>query len=392
MPKQEQNTPALRFPEFDGDWHYLALNAVTSKIQDGTHFSPQLTEDGKYLYITSKNIRMGYLDLNDVSFVSEHEHRNIYKRCDVSENDVLLTKDGASTGNVCINTLKEPFSLLSSVAFLRANPEKCLHSFLYQILASGNGQRRILESIAGQAITRITLEKLRSYKFFFPKVPEQKKIAAFLGAVDEKIAQLQKKKDLLEVYKKGCMQKLFSQAIRFTDDNGNPFPDWGKKTVANAFSPIPTKRFQIKSNEILETGEIPVVDQGQSSIAGYTDQENKIFNAKEIPVVIFGDHTTAVKFLDFKFVVGADGTKILSSKGDKIRYLYYALQFFNVEAEGYKRHFSILKEIALPIPHLDEQKKIADFLSEIDNKIALVSGELNKAKIFKKGLLQQMFV
>ncbi|WP_397603998.1 hypothetical protein [Sphingorhabdus sp.] len=148
--------PALRFSEFDGAWGQHRLNQVTSKIQDGTHFSPELADNGAFKYITSKNIRQGYLDLGNVDHISEIAHRDIYRRCDVKFGDVLLTKDGASTGACCLNTLDEEFSLLSSVAFVRAKSGTAIGGFIFFALSSSIGQKQIFESVAGQAITRIT--------------------------------------------------------------------------------------------------------------------------------------------------------------------------------------------------------------------------------------------
>src|SRR5688500_11248082 len=90
--------PKLRFKGFTGDWVIRNLSEVTEKIQDGTHFSPAQKEHGNYKYITSKNIRNGFMELKDVLFLDDKSHKEIYKRCDVKFNDILLTKDGASTG------------------------------------------------------------------------------------------------------------------------------------------------------------------------------------------------------------------------------------------------------------------------------------------------------
>ncbi|MCW5211866.1 restriction endonuclease subunit S, partial [Desulfobulbus sp. TB] len=213
---------------------------------------------------------------------------------------------------------------------------------------------------------------------------------SFLTAVDSKIEQLNKKKALLEQYKKGMMQKLFSQELRFKDEQGNEFPDWEKKPFVELLISVPTKKHQVKSSEILSQGSYPVVDQGKKNIVGYSNEKSKVFLTDG--VIVYGDHTTIIKYVDFAFIVGADGTKVLKSIEDNIVYLFHCLCFYNVKAEGYKRHYSILKQINLPIPSLEEQQKIADFLSSIDKKTNLISTELTHAQSFKKSLLQQMFI
>jgi type I restriction enzyme S subunit len=389
MKSQKENVLSLRFAEFQDEWIERRLEDVCIRIMDGTHFSPQ-SKEGPRKYVTSRNIRNDGLDLSNLQYISEEEHQGIFARTPVQFGDILLTKDGASTGNVCLNTLKEEFSLLSSVAALRNN-ESTSNLFLLQSLQSSYGQRAIRNAIAGQAITRITLEIIKSLKLRFPTLLEQQKIAAFLSAVDERIGQLARKKELLLKYKKGAMHEIFSQKIRFKDANGNDFPDWETRPFSDLFISLPTKNFQILASEFASEGRYPVIDQGQSDVAGFSDNAGKLF--KDTPVVVFGDHTASVKYIDFDFVVGADGTKILKPVGGDAKFLYYALIRNNVSTEGYKRHFSILKSIDLLIPKSkDEQANISNFLSVIDKKIISLDHQLKKSKTFKKGLLQQMFI
>ncbi len=141
-------------------WAEIMLGTVCKKIQDGTHFSPKTTS-GRFRYVTSKNIKDGYLDLADCGWISESEHEEIFKRCDVRQGDILITKDGANTGNVAINELAEPFSLLSSVAFLRPN-ENLNNRYLFEFLRSSFGNRRVVSKKGGTAIPRVTLRQIKS--------------------------------------------------------------------------------------------------------------------------------------------------------------------------------------------------------------------------------------
>ena len=147
------------------DWGVITAKDACSKIQDGTHFSPK-AGGNDYLYITSKNIRFGFLDISLAARITESQHRTIYKRCDVKSGDLLLTKDGVNTGNAAINTLDEEFSLLSSVAFLRFDPQKHLTGYFLQQILSHQVQKQINNAMVGNAITRLTLEKIK--KLFFP--------------------------------------------------------------------------------------------------------------------------------------------------------------------------------------------------------------------------------
>lgn len=156
------------------DWNVTCAIDACSKIQDGTHFSPRM-EGGDYLYITSKNIKFGYLDISTASRIDAEQHQAIYRRCDVKKGDLLITKDGANTGNAALNTLDEELSLLSSVAFLRfSQGQHCTAYFLQQVL-SPQGQRQIQDAMAGNAITRLTLEKIKKLRFPSPPRRQSKK-------------------------------------------------------------------------------------------------------------------------------------------------------------------------------------------------------------------------
>jgi type I restriction enzyme S subunit len=210
FPAEGETLPKLRFPEFrdTGEWEERRLGDVCDKVMDGTHFSPK-SKSGSCLYLTSKNIQNGIIDLSNISYISEEEHKQIYKRCPVLRNDVLLTKDGVNTGNCAINNLEFEFSLLSSVAVLRTNQSLLNHRFLYQLVLSEKTQRIIKGAISGQAITRITLEKIGNFSVSITNLPEQQKIADCLTSIDEAIATQAETIELLKLHKKGLMQQLF---------------------------------------------------------------------------------------------------------------------------------------------------------------------------------------
>ena len=210
---QELLTGKRRLPGFTGKWEVKPLSEVCQKIQDGTHFSPELGGND-YLYVTSKNIRFGILDMSTAERISATEHYKIYGRCDVRKGDLLLTKDGANTGNAALNPLDEPFSLLSSVAMLRFDGR--LHSsayFMYQIL-SALGQAQIKEAMSGNAITRLTLQKIRALRFAAAPLPEQTAIATVLTDMDTEIAALDAKLAKARAIKHGMMHNLLTGRIR----------------------------------------------------------------------------------------------------------------------------------------------------------------------------------
>lgn len=124
---------------------------------------------------------------------------------------------------------------------------------------------------------------------------------------------------------------------------------------------------KVPQSAFLEAGAIPVIDQGQSFIAGYTDDEGSQFRSAQLPVVVFGDHTKAVKFIDFPFAMGADGVKVLKpGDGCDTKYLYHFLRYAKLPDAGYSRHFKFVKELKIPLLPLAEQRRIAAILDKVD--------------------------
>lgn len=157
-------------------WKIVTFGEACEKIFDGTHFSPKNFPTGKYKYITAKNIKEKGIDLTKISYVSEKDHREIYSRSDVKKGDILYIKDGATTGVACVNNYDEEFSLLSSVGVFRVNPEKLLSKYVAYFLNSQITRNKMLSNIAGVAITRLTLVKLKNSELTLAPINEQYRI------------------------------------------------------------------------------------------------------------------------------------------------------------------------------------------------------------------------
>jgi type I restriction enzyme, S subunit len=213
FPREGETQPRMRFPEFQNasNWRRVPLGSLCIRIMDGTHFSPK-SKAGPRPYLTSKNIKYGWIDLSNLSYISEEEHAEIYSKCPVKPRDVLLTKDGANTGNCALNNLDFEFSLLSSVAVLRANPDKLCQEFLFQSILSDSIQSLITESMSGQAITRITLAKIGGFTIPVTSTTEQQRIADCLTSLDTLITAAAQELETLKTHKKGLMQQLFPSA------------------------------------------------------------------------------------------------------------------------------------------------------------------------------------
>lgn len=244
---------------------------------------------------------------------------------------------------------------------------------------------------------QITNATFLSGRMALPKEEgEQKKIADCLNSVDALIAAQGRKVEALRAHKKGLMQQLFPQEgetqprLRFPEFEGAG--EWEEATVGDLIHTVtPPKKLQTADYQ--PEGEFPIIDQSQEYICGWTNDRDALVD-NGLPVVVFGDHTCALKFVNRPFAQGADGIKIFKARrGINNLFLYYALEAYPVVQDGYKRHFSALKEklVSFPDPKSGEQQRIADCLAPLDDLIATETRKLDTFKTHKKGLMQQLF-
>jgi type I restriction enzyme, S subunit len=156
-------------------WKWVRLGDVLTKITDGTHHSPANFDSGEFMYVTAKNIKESGVDLSNITYVPAEVHQQIFDRCNPEYGDILLIKDGATTGIVTINNIREQFSLLSSVAVLKV-PALIFASYIVYVLRSDLFYRNIRKQMKGTGITRITLKQIEPLLIPLPPLEEQKRI------------------------------------------------------------------------------------------------------------------------------------------------------------------------------------------------------------------------
>jgi type I restriction enzyme, S subunit len=199
-------------------WVEKTFEEVCHKITDGTHHSPQTQfserTPGRFPYITSKNIRNNYMDLSKVAYIERAFHDEVYARCQPCLGDVLLTKDGANTGNVTLNTIDEPFSLLSSVCLIKTNHSLLKPAFLCFFIQSSVGLSSIVGQMTGAAIKRIVLRDIKKAVIPFPPLKEQDSIVTTLNLLHEETQRLesiyQQKLAAFEALKKSLLDQAFT--------------------------------------------------------------------------------------------------------------------------------------------------------------------------------------
>jgi type I restriction enzyme, S subunit len=168
--------------------------------------------------------------------------------------------------------------------------------------------------------------------------------------------------------------------------------NWDTIAVHKALRKTAVSRHnQIPTSEIIATGKFPVIDQGQAFIAGYSDAEEHLIK-EDLPLVVFGDHTRAIKFVDFPFILGGDGTKILKPKEELFdpRFFAFALQTLDLPSRGYNRHYTILKDRLIPRPELSEQRRIAAILALLDRAVDQRQKLLDLTNELKGSLLRHL--
>lgn len=384
-----KNIPTLRFPEFKGEWKSKKLGEVAKIGRGKSKHRPRnagFLYGGIYPFLQTGDIRNAGLYLSD--YTQTYSEAGL-KQSKLWPEETLCITIAANIAETSILKIKACFP--DSIIGLIPKENETTVLFVKNLFDKFKIQIQNLSQ--GAAQDNLNQEKLTNIEFQFPNITEQQKIATFLTTVDEKLQALKQKKSLLEQYKKGVMQKIFSQELRFKDDNGNAFADWEEKKLGECLDYLQPTKYLVSSTEYDNSFSTPVLTAGKTFILGYTNETNGIFE-NNLPVIIFDDFTTATQFVDFPFKAKSSAMKILvACEGIDIKFIYEAMQIMNYEIGGHERHWiSKFAPIDILIPCLEEQTKIATFLSTIDDKINECQAQITNTEVWKKGLLQGMFV
>jgi len=341
-----------------------------------------------FLRITNMSRDSIYLDLTDLKLVKLPPDDKEGTRTQLQNGDLLvsITADIGIIGFID-DSIPKPAYINQHIALVRFDPAKTNSKFLSYFLAGENSQRLFFASTDQGAKAGMNLAGVRKIKAAFPPTSEQRAIAAALSDVDALLAKLDqliaKKRDL----KQAAMQQLLTGQTRLPGFSG----EWEVKQFGEVLSRVNGKAYQIQSSDYQDTGDHPVVDQGKEPVIGFSDRADKVFHCPSGGVIVFGDHTCIVKFVDFDFVVGADGTQILAGKnGQSARFQAYQLEYSGIPTTGYNRHFKFVKERVFVTPTLDEQTAIATVLSDMDAELAALETRRDKTRDLKQGMMQEL--
>lgn len=379
--------PKLRFPEFNSNWTHDNLENV-AEIFDGTHQTPLYTKIGVQ-FVSVENIEDIYKSEKHIS----HEEYDKYKS-KPQINDILMTRITAGViGETAMVTKDVPLAYYVSLALIRC--EKLLPSYVEKYIHSIQFRKELYKRIIHTAFPKkINLGDIGKCLVGITNEQEQQKIAEFLSTIDTVIEKQKETVSAWEERKKGVMQKLFSQEVRFKADDGSDFPEWEEKKLGD----VADLKVGEKPTLVSDNATYEYVNAGTTN-SGYVDSYNCDGDTVTTPSRGQGG-IGYVGYQKHEFWLGPLCYKIKSNKDDVLtKFMYYALSFDSKKIVDLKKVGTIpainradLIELYMSFPYLVEQQKIVDCLSSLDEVIKKLKAALAAWEEMKKGLLQQMFI
>ncbi|MCZ3316038.1 restriction endonuclease subunit S [Acinetobacter baumannii] len=410
--------PKLRFKEFDGDWevntiqHFLDNNFILDQM-DGNHgeLYPKSEEfsSAGVPYVSATDFSSGTVNFSQCKRLPL-ERAALFKKGIAKNGDVLFAHN-ATVGPVAILETELDFVILSTTAtYYRCDGNFLNNYYLKNYFESDFFVQQYFGIMSQSTRNQVPITTQRKLSISIPIIKEQTKIASFLSAVDEKISQLTQKHELLSQYKQGMMQKLFSQQLRFKADDGSEFGEWEEVALSKVSdvrdgthdSPSYVKDgYPLITSKNLKNGKLDLTDINLISEDDYLNINKR--SAVNIGDIIFG----MIGTIGNPVLLNSDGFAIknvaLIKEKDELLNIYlihylnssfFAKQVALLNAGNTQKFLALgqIRSLSIHKPQLAEQTKIANFLSAIDQKIEVVAQQIEQAKTWKKGLLQQMFV
>jgi type I restriction enzyme S subunit len=401
MLKEKRLVPQLRFSEFEGEWEKKTLFDISKQVAYGMNAAAKSYDgENKYLRITDIDESTRRFIPNPLS----SPKGKIEKKYILKKGDIVFTRTGASVGKSYLYDEKDGKLLyagfLIKFNIINSNP---YFVFLQTFRESYRKWVQVYSMRSGQP--GLNAEEYKSLIINIPQAKEQQKITNFLSAIDKRIQTLVKKKTLLEQYKKGVMQKIFKQELRFKDDDGAEFYNWKLKRIGKVFKERNEKNF--KDMELLSVS----ISKGIYSQSESNKKDNSNSDKSKYKRVLKDD----IAYNSMRMWQGASAVSeydgIVSPaytilEGNEYQYsifygylfkMSFMIQTFQKNSQGltsdtWNLKYPMISKIKINVPSLEEQTKIANFLSAIDRNIELVTKKIIHTKAYKKGLLQQMFV
>ncbi|MBE0392457.1 restriction endonuclease subunit S [Flavobacterium sp. PL002] len=416
--------PEVRFPEFTGEWgekkfgELYSFHTTNSLSRDKLNYENGKVYNIHYGDIHTKFKSHFYLQSENVPFVNEDVDLTRIKKDSFCKNGDLIIADasedyediGKSIELIDINEV----NLLAGLHTFLARPTSNYTAlgFISCLLKSWKLRKQIMTIAQGTKVLSLSTTRVSELDLNLPSLSEQTKIASFLTAVDEKLTALNQKKTLLEHYKKGVMQQIFSQELRFKDDKGNDYADWEEKKLGEVAEKRIVKNKDNKISLVFTNSAVQgIVNQrdffdkdiaNKNNLTGYYVIENNdfIYNPRissTAPVGPISRNHLETGIMSplysvFRFKTG--NLDFIEKFFASSMWFKHMEDISNYGARDDRMSFSTgdFYKMPIPFPSLPEQTKIANFLSAIDVKVNHCQEQIDQSTIWKKGLLQQMFV
>lgn len=405
MKTTEQKVPALRFPEFEGEWEEKKLGEVLT-IFNGYAFSSSDATTNGTSWVKIANVGIQEMRNDDLSYLPS-TFKEDYSKFLLKEGDYII----ALTRPILNGKLKvAEVSAFFNNSLLNQRVGKIVSNesqpFIYCLLQLNKVIHEIENNIAGTDPPNLSPKDIDSIKFSFPSLPEQQKIADFLSATDKRLELLKEKKQGLEDYKRGAMQGIFSQELRFTRPDGSAYEDWEEKKLGEIFTfrqgvqcPVESQFLSKENNTVRFIRIIDITSNGNEPPRFIIPSKiEDILQEKDIFMVRYG--TPGVVGIGYNGIIANNLFRLIPKKNIDTLFFYYLLYF------NYTKFVAIASSSTMPALNftsianlnfiyatsVEEQTQIANFLSAIDIKIEKLSEQIEATENYKKGLLQQMFV
>lgn len=376
--KEKRNVPELRFRGFEDEWEEKRLGEILiclDNMRKPLNSSERQKMEGDIPYYGANGV-VDYI--NDFIF---------------DEKLILLAEDGGNFDEFADRPIAQLIggkSWVNNHAHVLRVYNDCIEYIFYTLV-----HKDIRKYINGSSRAKLNKADMLDIKIKITCLEEQVKIAIFLSTIDRKIEKQSEKVEALKTYQKGIMQKIFKQEIRFKDENGREYPEW-ENIQLDRICNI-KKGEQINKLNLSLIGKYYVLN-GGVSYSGFTDRYNTEENT--ISISEGGNSCGYVNFNNNKFWSGGHCYTLLNlSSNIIVRYLYNYLKFKEKQIMNLRVGSGLpniqknaLSALSITLPCFKEQTKIATFLSTIDKKIEKEEKKLEKLKVYKKGLLQKMFV
>ncbi|WP_062062947.1 restriction endonuclease subunit S [Aquimarina longa] len=408
MEKLENKKPLVRFPEFKEDWEHKQLNELLS-------VSKTKNKDLKYGKDEVLSVS------GDLGIVNQIEHlgrsyagTSVHNYGVVELNQIVYTKSPLKAnpyGIIKLNKHKAGIvSTLYAVYNVNKETDGQFIEYYFSLDANLNRYLRPLVRKGAKNDMKISNEYVLHDRIYAPQLKEQQKIAHFFSILDNKLTQLQEKKTALELYKKGMMQQIFSQQLRFKDDNGNDFPEWevkklgevGKALIGLTYSPndvvASDGTLVLRSSNVQDKRlafEDNVYVKGEISEKNFVKENDILVCARNGSRSLIGKSALITK----EYENCAFGAFMSIYRSDFNKFFFHVFQTEIFDKQITQHLGATINQITnkslisfkFPIPCTKEQTKITNFLSKIDDKINTVTKKIEQTKEYKKGLLQKMF-